>query len=155
MTPTQRRYDVMSAGTGVLVCGLTTFSNDEPGSTLSRAIEKSSRALAAAPMTHRASIEKTTTPTKARDRPAPIQYWKIAGRKPPASPNALSDGIAMTNPISTIMPSAPLMTTEPIIARGTERRASTASSDMSAADSKPTIVKMPMSAASVMAYQYG
>src|SRR3954451_2516629 len=153
MTPTQMRYDVTNAGTGVLVCGLTTFSSDEPGSTLSRAMAKISRALAAAPMTHRASIENTTTPTNARDRPEPIQYWKMPGRKPPASANALSEGTAMTKPMRTTMPSTALITTDRIIARGTERLASTVSSDMSAADSKPTIVKMPMSAASVMAYQ--
>jgi hypothetical protein len=130
---------------------LTVFNSDEPGTMLSRAMAKMSRALAAAPMTHRANIEKTTTPMKVRDRPDPIQYSNTPGR--PSLSNELSLGTAMTKPISTIIPSTALTTTDPIIARGTERRASTASSDMSAAASKPTIVKMPMSAASVIAYQ--
>jgi len=105
---------------------------------LSRAIAKSSRAPAAPPTTVSANIENTTSPTNVRARGDPIQYWNTPGNPPFA--NTASLGIASVKPISTIIPRNPEMTTAPTMARGTERRASTASSDMSAAVSKPTIV---------------
>ncbi len=59
---------------------------------------------------------------------------------------AARSGIARVNPISVTIPSTPDTTAASSMARGTARRASTASSAMSAAASNPTRVKMPISA---------
>src|SRR5215469_472440 len=70
-----------------------------------------------------------------------------------ADSTALRSGMAIVKPISAIMP----RTTEPPTAhstpRGTLRTGLTASSDMSAASSNPTRVKMPSRLASAMEYQ--
>ena len=64
---------------------------------------------------------------------------------------ALRSGIASVKPISATMPRTAEPATAQITPRGTLRRGSTASSDMSAASSKPTRVKAPIRPASAKA----
>src|SRR5580704_2412151 len=64
-------------------------------------------------------------------------------------------GMATVKPISATMPSTAEPATAHSTPRGTLLRGLTASSDMSAASSKPTRVKAPSSPARVKAYQVG
>src|SRR5215472_6910419 len=59
----------------------------------------------------------------------------------------LRSGMASANPISATIPSAAELTTDQMTAFGTVTRALRASSDRSAASSKPTMVKIPIKAA--------
>lgn len=144
-----------SAATGVPVRGLTRRSTAENGSRLSRAIAKISRELAAAPITDSANMENTTTTRKIPVAVSPSQYRAMAASGTGESVVAGRSGMARVNPTSASMPSTPDTTTDRIIARGTVRRASTASSARSAAASKPTRVKMPTSEAPTIAEKIG
>ena len=112
----------------------------------SRAMAKISRELAAAATTISANIENTTMARNTRVSTGPSQYSAIAASGTGDSRIWARSGIAAVNPTSAIIPSTPDTTSERIIMRGTVRRASTASSAMSAAASKPTSVKTPISA---------
>src|SRR6185437_2502316 len=72
-----------------------------------------------------------------------------------ADATVLRSGMAIVKPISAIMPRTTDRPSPQSTPRGTLRTGLTASSDMSAASSNPTRVKMPSRLASAKAYQVG
>ena len=131
---------------GVEVRAFTRCRTPENGNIPSRAIAKISRELDAAATTISANIENTTIARNTPVAVGPSQYSAMAASGTGDAEIVARSGIASVKPISAAQPSTPDTTTDRIIARGTVRRASTASSAMSAAASNPTSVKIPTSA---------
>src|SRR5487761_1287199 len=150
MTP-----NTTSATIGVRVAGFTFRRNPENGSMLSRAIEYASRAWAPEPTTRIANIEKMTNAISTFTSQDDSQYPATTSSGVLLPSTAAIDGIATVKPISATMPRTAEPATAQSTPRGTLRRGLTASSDMSAASSKPTSVNAPSSPASANEYSSG